>query len=143
MKIYLSGPIDNCTDGETKDWRNFFKAQYPHVTWFDPLDISENLKNTVPEKDFNIIIPLEKNMILESDVMIVYPWKPSSGTAMEVMYAFMNFIPVVAIKNPSEYLSPWIEYHCDGVFDSFKDAMEYIEQQAENWGAKNALHRAG
>ena len=132
FKGYLSGPIDNCTSAEIKDWRNFLKKEYPQYHWYDPLDLTDNAKESVIEKDFSKIIPKEKQMIVNSDFMIVYPWKPSSGTSMEVMFAYDHKIPVIAIKDPNQlYLSPWITYHCIHVANTFKDAMEALDQFLE------------
>jgi nucleoside 2-deoxyribosyltransferase len=118
---YLSGPIDNCSDVEINDWRKYIIDNYPGYSWYDPT------KLTSKYSDFDDIIREEKKMIETCDFMLVYPWKPSSGTAMELMYAYMLLKPIILIKLLDDYVSPWMMYHSDYIAPSFKDGMEYIE----------------
>lgn len=134
MKIYLCGPIDKCSSDEMRKWRNFLKEKYPHHHYYDPMDLEENFDVDEPSHTITgVTIEKEKEQIRDSDVILCYPWKPSSGSAMEVMYA-NTLAPkpqIVLVSQPPDYLSPWLKYHSDHVANSFTHAMEWIDALAD------------
>jgi len=134
IKIYLAGPIDNCSIQEQTIWRHVVKQVYPHYHYLDPM--SYEAEYFRGKKTINEIIELEKNDISDCDVLLVYPSKPSSGTAMEVMWAhtrneirksYRKLISIITVIEKDQYLSPWIKFHSTKVFNDFHDAMRWIE----------------
>ena len=118
-KIYLSGPIDNCSPEQAVGWRNQLKEDYKQYEFLDPIDVENYLSNPTAA------IEQEKFHILESDVFLCYPWKPSTGTPMEAMFAYVNDKIVVTVSEGT-YLSEWIKYHSNYVALSFPNAMNWI-----------------
>lgn len=129
--IYISGPIDNCTRNEIVGWRNFIKKYWPQYKYHDPVDLEAKYKECTAET-----IQEEKNHIRDSDFFLCYPWKPGSGTAMELMYAHTLFRygkpKIITVSTPGDYLSQWIRYHSDYVAYNFKTAFKWIELQLDD-----------
>lgn len=123
LTIYLSGPMDGCTDLQRVGWRRLLKGSHPGVHWLDPT--TRDPKPVGPAA----IVEADKNDIDRSDVVIVNPWKPTSGTAMEVLYAWERDIPVWTIDPYPDYLSPWIVHHSDRVFSSLSDVSDAIREE--------------
>lgn len=133
LKIYLAGPVDNCSEKEKTMWRNIVKQTKPEYTFLDPMHYEVDV--ILGKKNINEVIELEKGDIFDSDVLLAYPWKPGSGTAMEIMWAWMlnrnerrnNKINIVVVSEINTYLSPWIKYHSTIVVPTFYEAFEWIE----------------
>lgn len=126
ISIYLSGPIDNCDDEDIRSWRIQCKQCYPQYIFGDPL--SHEVDYLRGKLTMDQVIDQEKEDILHSDYVLCYPWKASSGTAMEVMFAYMNNIPVLTISKKGQYLSEWIRHHSTKVFDNPQEAFTYISE---------------
>jgi hypothetical protein len=58
--------------------------------------------------------------------LLVHYDKPSVGTSMEILYAWERNKPVIVVAPEGTRLSPWLVYHSTKIFNSFKDALEYI-----------------
>jgi nucleoside 2-deoxyribosyltransferase len=99
--IYLCGPIANCTHSEAHDWRNELKNLFVNqgVTFIDPTDWKG--KNVV-QRDLHAIA--------QCDAIVANCWKPSYGSAMEVVLAFKAG-KYVSLVSPRP-LSPWLQAHC-------------------------------
>ena len=87
LKIYLAGPVDNCSSSEQIVWRRMVQSVYHQYKYMDPMAYEVDVMRG--KKSMNEIIQLEKQDIYNCDVLLAYPWSPSSGTAMEIMYAYM------------------------------------------------------
>lgn len=110
MRIYLCGPINACTDEECKDWREEVKRQHPDC--IDPMVRDYRGR----EKEcFREIVELDKLDVAMADVILVNYIKPSIGTAMEVLFAWMLHKPIVLWCAPETNLSPWLRYHCTAI----------------------------
>jgi nucleoside 2-deoxyribosyltransferase len=137
VKIYLAGPVDNCNKSEQTVWRHMVKQVYPHFIHMDPMEYEMDYVRG--KKNMGEVIEAEKHDIYNCDVLLAYPWKSSSGTAMEIMYAYMlnmdlrrnNKIKVVIVIEKDKYLSPWIQHHADVVVKDFHGAFEWIEKQVD------------
>lgn len=125
MLLYLAGPINNCTDEECKDWREFVKQQVGEENTLDPMrrDYRGREMDCAEE-----IVEGDKIDIDNCTHMLVQYDKPSVGTSMEVLYAWERKIPVVVVASSETRLSPWLVYHCNyNVFNKIQDALDYIE----------------
>jgi hypothetical protein len=65
--------------------------------------------------------------IAKCDVILACVWKPSAGTAMELVYG-KQWRKLVVTVVPSLNVSPWIEYHSDVVFTGLGEAVSYIKK---------------
>jgi len=132
IKIYLAGPVDNCTEKEQTIWRHVTKQAKPEYEYLDLMHYEVDVVRG--KKTFAELIELEKNDIYNCDVLLA--WKPGSGTAMEIMYAYMlnmdqrrnNKINIVVVGEKNKYLSPWINHHATVVVSDFHEAFQWIDK---------------
>jgi nucleoside 2-deoxyribosyltransferase len=126
-RIYLAGPINGCTDGEAKDWRNWMKdvsrsniaAPSAHVEFIDPMRRDYRGVEAVRYRE---VVDLDKRDILQADIVVVMYEKPSVGTSMEVLFAWEHNKAVVVIAKAGTLLSPWLLYHSTCVVESLEAA---------------------
>ena len=128
VKVYLSGPMDGCTDEEKKAWRNQVKEIFPGS--IDPC--RHNYEN--PDylgKLHHEIVELDKRDIRNCDVLLVRYLRPSAGTCMEILYAWMLGKPVVIWCDKDTILSPWVSYHSTSIVHSFDAMIQKIMEVME------------
>jgi hypothetical protein len=123
MRPYLCGPINGCTDEECRDWREAVKLRFPGA--IDPM--VRDYRGKEDEK-YREIVELDKEDIESSDVVFVNYDKPSVGTSMEILHAWLNDIPVVVVCRPETVISPWLRYHSSKIAHSFDDAADWINE---------------
>lgn len=123
MRIYLCGPINGCTDEECKDWRLHIKQQMGADLCIDPMrrDYRGREDQCVEE-----IVELDKIDVLQSTLVLVNYDRPSVGTSMEVLFAWMHHKPIVVVCKPGTVISPWLHYHSNYIVNSFEDAIAII-----------------
>lgn len=129
MKVYLCGPINGCTDDECKDWRQYsiVRLALHGIECFDPMVRDYRGVESGAEK---LIVEQDKLDIDSSDVVLVYYFKPSVGTSMEVLYAWERNKKVVLVNLSNAQLSPWLIYHSHAQFLTLPEALDYIAQGA-------------
>lgn len=125
MKVYLAGPINGCTDDESRNWREDVKLFLGEENCIDPFrrDYRGREADNVQE-----IVELDKRDIREATTVLANCWQPSAGTSMEILYAWAGSVKVVAIVPPNARVSPWIQYHSDYVARSLEDALAKVEE---------------
>lgn len=122
MKVYLCGPINGCTDEECKDWREAAKTRLP-----DTLDPMRRDYRGKEAESYREIVELDKRDVEASNVVLVNYDKPSVGTSMEVLWAWLKETPVVVVCNADAVISPWLRYHSTKIVHSFDEAFRWIE----------------
>ena len=123
MRVYLCGPINGCTDEECKDWREMVKKELGEENCLDPMRRDYRGREHTCYVE---IVELDKLDILQCDYVLVNFDKPSVGTAMEILFAWMNHIPVFVVRKDGTIVSPWLRYHTTQFFSSFESAVEEI-----------------
>jgi len=125
--IYLSGPIQKCSDEECFGWRNDLINKLSDIyTLIDPtIRDYRNVPKT--PKMCREICEKDKYEIRKSDLIIVNALfsKGSWGTPMEVMYAYMLGIPIITVTNT---MNPWLSHHSYKIFDSFDCVVKYLRK---------------
>lgn len=121
MKTYLAGPIMGCTDEECKDWREYAKKRLPET--LDPMDRDYRGKELA---NADAIVEGDKADINNAQILLVNFPKPSTGTCMEIIYAWEMGKYIVAVVPQGEKVSPWLAYHTHFITDSFDSAIEHI-----------------
>lgn len=126
MKVYLSGAINGCTDAECKDWRKMVTARLgPEIFTIDPM--RHDYRGMEQEK-YREIVETDKADIEDSDIVLVYYEKPSVGTSMEILWAWLREIPIILVATEGVSISPWLAYHVTKIAYSFDDAVAWIQQ---------------
>lgn len=121
MKVYLCGPINGCTDAECKDWREEIKGRWPDC--IDPMVRDYRGREA---ECFEEIVELDKLDVALADAILVNYVKPSIGTAMEILFAWMLRKPIVLWCEKNAVISPWLRYHCDHIAHSLDDALRSV-----------------
>lgn len=126
-KVYLAGPIHNMSKKQMSDWRERAKKQLGKE--YHILDPTERIFDNKLEDYSKLIVCLDKQNIDECDILLVNADNPSWGTAMEVLYGYMNNKVIISFsKIPKYELSPWITYHSTKVYDSLYNSTKFIRK---------------
>ncbi len=126
-KIYLSGPIKDCEEGETKDWRTRAKERLAgRFILLDPM--RRNFRDREIDSA-NEIVEFDLQDIRDADVVLVNYSKPSIGTAMEVFYAShdMGKFVIAFSSRPYEECSPWMVRFSTKILPGLDAALGYVE----------------
>lgn len=121
MRVYLAGPIFQCSDAEAKDWRFTVASRRPQHVYLDPMsrDYRGREDDCAAE-----IVEGDKADIRSCDTVIANIAVPSAGTLMEVLYAYEQAKRVIAVV-PGR-VSPWIRYHATEVVPSLEEAIRLL-----------------
>lgn len=123
MKVYLCGPINGCNDDEAKTWREWFKENLKDIIFLDPMKRDYRNKEL---QDYREIVELDKIDIKNSDLIVVMYTKPSVGTSMEILLAWMIGKPIIVINESDKPLSPWLIYHSTAIVKTKEEVIEKI-----------------
>jgi nucleoside 2-deoxyribosyltransferase len=127
VKVYLAGPINGRTDDEAHGWRDEFMEKLPQYEYLDPMVRDYRGREDVAYAE---IVELDKADILTADAIVAYCWQPSWGTAMELLFAWENGIPVIVVVPADVRVSPWLRYHSYRVVPSLYGASKILAQLA-------------
>jgi len=122
MKVYLCGPINGCTDEESKNWREAAKAILP-----DTLDPMRRDYRGREDQYVAQIVEGDKADIDECDALLVNYDKPSVGTSMEILYAWEKKKKIITVARPETRISPWLRYHSTQIVNSFNEAFKLLK----------------
>lgn len=125
--IYLCGAINNCTDSECKDWREYTKSALPKH-FFRCIDPMKRDYRGKEDGSIAQIVNGDYWDIENSDIVLAYADKPSWGTAMEIHHAFMNLKKYVVVFSNAERPSPWLKYHCHHFCQNIEEALKHIKE---------------
>ena len=130
MRVYLCGPMADCTDDEAGGWRD---AATKHlnsfgITTLNPMDrryryyeYKDDPEGVLPD-----LVEEDKIDIEMSDVVLCNFTKPSTGTAMELIFAWERCKRVIVVNPLGLDLSPWAWYHSHKIFPSMHEAYDHI-----------------
>ena len=149
MKVYLAGPILDCSDDECVTWRELAKERLGAENCLDPMRRDYRTETVggiggVATRNIPEIIVLDKLDIRNSTALMVNYSKHSDGTAMEVFYAHSLGIPIVLFTGKGfeldedgaiidtpwniNHWSPWMIHHATQTVDTFYDAIATLMQ---------------
>lgn len=127
-KIYLSGPIMDCTADESKTWRQRAKERLAgRFILLDPM--RRNFRDHEIDSA-NEIVEFDLQDVRDADILLVNYCKPSIGTSMEVFYAAHDLGKFIIAFSPSEFqdMSPWMIRYCTKVLPTLEAALDYVER---------------
>ena len=133
-KIYLSGPIMDEHPDMAKTWRE--RATEKLKGDFIILDpMRRNFKDREVDSA-NEIVEFDLQDVRNADILLVNYNKTSIGTSMEVFYAAHDLGKFIVAFSPFSFkeCSPWMVRYCTKILPSFKEAIQYIEN---NFGVKD------
>lgn len=126
--IYLCGPIMDCSEDQSKDWRTCAKERLGgRFQLLDPM--RRNFRDREIDSA-NEIVEFDLQDIRDADLLLVNYAKPSIGTAMEVFYAAHDKGKFVVAFSPKPFkdCSPWMVRFCTKILQDLDEAIEYIQR---------------
>jgi hypothetical protein len=124
--VYLCGPINGRSDADCIDWRERAKQLLPAT--LDPMARDYRGRELAPGIAQEIV-ENDKHDVLSSGAVLVMFDKPSVGTSMEVLFAWMHRIPVHVVNVSGKPLSPWMIYHAAAVHPSLEVACASLSSK--------------
>lgn len=132
VRIYLAGGMTGLSMEEQMKWRNRFRKAVTegfetekNPVVFSPPDYYSPLTNAY--KTEREAMEFELSNLRRSTVVVVNFNSPNSiGTAMELMVAKENKIPVIGLNKTGETLHPWLVECCTRICDDFRELVEHI-----------------
>ena len=127
-KIYLCGPIMDCSDDESNTWRKRTKERLAgQFVLLDPM--RRNFRDREIDSA-NEIVEFDLQDVRDADLLLVNYSKASVGTSMEVFYASHDLGKFVIAFSPTEYkdMSPWMVKFCTKILPDLDTALDYIEK---------------
>ena len=122
--VYLAGPIFGCDDGMASGWRRQVTTMLPAV--LDPMSRDYRGQEGGNEAE---IVRGDLADILACRAVLVMAITPSWGTAMELVYAKLLGVPVIAVvANPAK-CSPWLVVHSTARVQSLEEAVEWLNRE--------------
>ena len=121
----MAGPIFQCEDRECISWREEAKQKLKDFEVIDPM---ERDYRGVEAENYGRIVEEDKELIENSDILLVNQVKLSVGTSMEIFYAWQRAKHVIVIS-PNGENSPWLVYHSEKILQSLDEAVNYIKEQ--------------
>jgi nucleoside 2-deoxyribosyltransferase len=121
-KVYLAGPIFQQSDDICKDWRSQFKT-CQMFDWLDPMRRDYRGRE---DAAFAEIVEGDKDDIDGCQAVVAKVNPPSAGTSMEILWAWLNHTPVIAITEGR--VSPWVRYHATDICASEDAALQRLKE---------------
>lgn len=128
QKIYLSGPIMDAVESESKPWRQRAKERLAgKFILLDPM--RRNFRDREIDSA-NEIVEFDLQDVRDADIILVNYSKASIGTAMEVFYAAHDLGKFVIGFSPHSFqdMSPWMVRYCTKILPDLDAALDYIER---------------
>lgn len=121
--VYLSGPINGCSDEECKGWR-----ARARLLLQDSMDVCDPTDMDFRGREHENAIEIVRTDTLAigvCDYVLANACRPSWGTAMEIQMAWDAGKGVVAFSD-AKSISPWLTAHTHAVLDSLEAAVVFV-----------------
>jgi len=134
MRIYLAGAMSGLTFDEQVKWRKQVKDailyggyDYEYSPYFFDPTMYYNLEEPLRHKSEREAMEFDLYNLKKSDLIVVNFNKADSlGTAMELIVAKENGIPIIGLNKNGEELHPWIVECCTRICDDMYELVEFI-----------------
>ena len=119
---YLCGGINGLNDAQAKNWREVAKS----LLKTDTLDPMRRDYRGIEDASVNEIVKGDLEDIQNSRFILVNATRPSWGTAMEIVYAYMTGDSRIVSFTEGAKISPWLRYHSDAIYNTVEEAVDDI-----------------
>ena len=126
MRVYLSGPIKDCSDEESLEWRQIAE-EYLHTRKIKTLNPARRDYRDDPTAHLPALVEDDKIDIELSDVVLVNFIRPSVGTSMEVLLGWQHGKRVIVVS-PDWTDDAWLVYHSHNIYRTLDEALARIEE---------------
>lgn len=127
MRIYLAGPINHCDDAQASGWRQQ-AAQALHD--FEVLDPMRRDYRGREQAHYREIVHSDLIDVRGCDLVLANCWRPSVGTAMEIVYATLADVRVYVVVPDLRTAHPWLAFHATRLFDSLSEALNAVRERS-------------
>ena len=133
VHIYLAGGMSGLSFEEQCKWRNNFQDAIKYgdyeptkkAIFFSPPNYYS--PSTEAHKTEKEVMDFELSHLRKSDLVVVNFNVPQSiGTAMEIMAANENRIPIVGLNKEGYILHPWLIECCSRICDDMRELVSYV-----------------
>jgi uncharacterized PurR-regulated membrane protein YhhQ (DUF165 family) len=124
MRVYLAGGINGLSDAACNDWRAEAKRSLECDT-LDPM--RRDYRGKEDDSGWKIVLG-DLWDIFRSNTVIVNAERPSWGTAMEIIWAWLFGCYLVAFTGGPR-VSPWLRFWTDEVVDSLPAAVAAVKER--------------
>ena len=122
LKVYLAGPITNCSDTQIHGWREEAKSH-----WGDEFDfVDPTGHHDEPASPFEVATR-DLYAIHACDALLVYMWKESIGTAIGVAHAVRHGKPIFVV-DPNLIQSQMLAFYANSVSRTMKEAIRHLRE---------------
>ena len=126
MRVYLSGPIKECSNEEATEWRQTAE-EYLHTRKIKTLNPMRRDYRDDPVSHLPALVENDKIDIELSDVVLVNFISPSVGTSMEVLLGWQMGKRVIVVS--SDWTDDaWLVYHSHNIYRTLDEALARIEE---------------
>lgn len=114
-KVYLAGHYYE------KEYRRYVVKKYSsYFKLILPIDIDYKKYPT-------LVVSHDKKQLRRCDIVVVFLRKPTFGTIMEIMYAYMKKKPVYFVNPNQKYINDiWIKSHVKRSFLSLDECFQFL-----------------
>lgn len=120
LRVYLAGPMLNCTKEQATAWRNRLKNKYKKIEFYDPCEFE------FKEMTSKVIVKTDLKYVKKCDVVVANVWKISAGTVMEIAYAWW-YGKTIVILAKRKHVGAWLQHHSTICVETEKDLDKMIE----------------
>lgn len=131
-RVYLAGPMLDCSDEESSDWREEAKSKIEGVC-IDPCD---RFFEVEPDAENDVVKP-DMEDIRSVDIVLANCWKYSPGTSMEVFYAANIRKVVISIIPKGIVISHWIKTFSTVIVSTLEEGIERVNKYINNGKSVN------
>jgi hypothetical protein len=124
--VYLCGGINGLSDSDCRDWREVAKGLLRTET-LDPMRRDYRGKE---DDSVASIVQGDLEDIAQCRFILVNATRPSWGTAMEMVYAYLEGSTIVAFVGDAR-ISPWLRYHSTAITITVEEAVAQINALAD------------
>jgi nucleoside 2-deoxyribosyltransferase len=135
IKVYLAGRAFETS------YRKYVKKTYGDKLFLiDPMIENgvfvdtKNMKIQHNGTTVESIVETDKHLIRNSDILVAYINQYTSGTSMEILYAYQKNIPVYLIVTLGKDFENdiWLSYHSNKIFYDIDSCFDSILKQIKN-----------
>lgn len=138
MKYYIAHPFNSRE--EVKEWAAGLVIRHPTVKIINALDDNESNEDFQPDdkntaeyyaklgEDQHIgIVERDIELLLGCNACIaIINGQTSFGTIMEIVYAYINDLPIYLISTNDQKNHPWLKYHATNSFDTHEEFETFL-----------------
>ena len=132
MKVYLAHPIAHRVGIREREldfekdtgidlYNPFYDCKRPEIHRIDKGEIGPfDVGTDIVDRDLDALITCDALLYVPGGVA-------STGASMEIVYAFLNSIPVYIIDAGDLARHPWLRYHADRIFSSWEGFRGFMK----------------